>query len=62
MAKELACRKCKTLTTEKVCPNCGSTELSEEWSGLVIIINPEKSQVARTLGITKQGRYALKVG
>lgn len=62
MTKELACRKCKTLTTEKVCPNCGSTELSEEWSGLVIIINPEKSQVARTLNITKQGRYALKVG
>jgi DNA-directed RNA polymerase subunit E" len=61
MVKEFACRKCKTLTTEKVCPNCGSTELSDEWSGLIIIVNPEKSQVARTLGITKQGRYALKV-
>lgn len=59
--KELACRKCRTLTTEKVCPNCGSTELSHEWSGLIIIINPEKSQVAKTLAITKAGRYALKV-
>jgi len=59
--KELACRKCKMLTTEKTCPNDGSTELSNEWSGLVIIINPDKSQVAKTLGITKAGRYALKV-
>ena len=59
--KELACRKCRTLTTEKACPNDGSTELSNEWSGLVIIINPEKSQVAKTLGIVKAGRYALKV-
>jgi len=59
--KELACRKCKMLTTEKACPNDGSTELSNEWSGLVIIINPQKSQVAKTLNITKPGRYALKV-
>ncbi|HXY55977.1 MAG TPA: transcription elongation factor subunit Spt4 [Nitrososphaerales archaeon] len=59
--KELACRKCRTLTTEKACPNDGSTELSNEWSGLVIIINPEKSQVAKTLNIAKPGRYALKV-
>ncbi len=59
--KEQACRKCRMLTTEKACPNDGSTELSNEWSGLVIIINSEKSQVAKTLNITKPGRYALKV-
>lgn len=59
--KEFACRKCRTLTTEKACPNDGSTELSNEWSGLIIIINPERSLVAKTLGITKAGRYALKV-
>ena len=59
--KELACRKCRMLTTEKSCPNDGSTELSNEWSGLIIIINPAKSQVAKTLGIVKPGRYALKV-
>lgn len=59
--RELACRKCKMLTTEKACPNDGNTELSNEWSGLIIIISPEKSQVAKTLAITKPGRYALKV-
>ncbi len=57
----MACRKCRTLTTEKVCPNCGSSELSNEWSGLVIVLNPERSQVAKTLTISKAGRYALKV-
>lgn len=59
--KELACRKCKMLSTEKVCPNDGSTELSNEWSGLIIVIDQEKSQVAKTLGIVRPGRYALKV-
>ena len=59
--KELACIKCRALTTDKTCPNDGSTELSDEWSGLIIIIDPAKSQVAKTLGIAKAGRYALKV-
>ncbi len=59
--KEMACRKCRTLTNEKVCPNCGSSDFSNEWSGLVIVINPERSQVAKTLTISKPGRYALKV-
>ena len=59
--KELACRKCRMLTTEKACPNDGSTELRNEWSGLIIIINSEKSEVAKTLGIARPGRYALKV-
>ncbi len=59
--REQACRKCKTLTTEKACPRDGSTELSGEWSGLIVVISPEKSQVAKTLGITQPGRYALKV-
>ncbi len=59
--KEQACIKCRMLTSDKQCPNDGSTELSDEWSGLIIIINPAKSQVAKTLGITKAGRYAHKV-
>ena len=59
--KELACRMCRMLTTEKQCPNDGWTELSYVWAGLIIIFNSDKSQVAKTLGITKPGRFALKV-
>ncbi len=61
MVKEYACRQCKTLTRGKVCPNCHSTDLSSEWSGLVIILDVERSQVAKALGINMPGRYALKV-
>ena len=49
------------LTTESMCPNCKSTNLSSSWSGLVIIIDPEGSHIAQRLNITKPGRYALKV-
>ncbi len=61
MAKEYACRKCRMLTNGRVCPNCHSTELSSDWSGLVVVADPERSQIARTLTISKPGRYAVKV-
>ena len=59
-----ACMKCKALVRveEERCPVCGSTEFSEEWSGMVIIIDPKRSRIAKLLGIEKPGRYALKVG
>lgn len=61
MAKEKACRKCKVVTTGKVCPNCKSTDLSPDWSGIILIFEPAKSQVAKTLEITTANKYALKV-
>ena len=61
MAREQACRKCNMLTHEKVCPNDKSNELSSEWSGLIIVLDVQHSNVAQTLNITVPGRYALKV-
>ncbi len=43
------------------CPNCNSTDLSEDHSGIVIIIDPEKSEIAKKLNINSKGKYALKV-
>jgi DNA-directed RNA polymerase subunit E" len=48
-------------TDKNLCQNCKNKELSDEWSGLVIILDTAKSNVAQTLGITVPGRYALKV-
>jgi DNA-directed RNA polymerase subunit E" len=61
MPKELACRKCKALTTGKVCPVCNSTDLTSKWSGLIIILDPEKSQIAKILNLKASGRYAVEV-
>lgn len=59
--KERACRNCRLLIYGNVCPNCKSTSLTDDYSGLLIVIDPEKSEVAKRAGITKAGRYALKV-
>ncbi|MCS7111890.1 MAG: DNA-directed RNA polymerase, subunit E'' [Ignisphaera sp.] len=59
-----ACIKCKALLQPDAqkCPVCGSADFTNEWSGMVIIVDPEKSDVAKLLGIKAAGRYALKVG
>ena len=61
MAKEKACRKCRSLTTGKVCPVCKSSDLSPDWQGLILVFDPQKSLVANTLEIAAPSRYALKV-
>ncbi|MCV0401532.1 MAG: transcription elongation factor Spt4 [Nitrosopumilus sp.] len=61
MAREMACRKCKHVTTLKVCPNCKSSDLTPDWSGVVLVVDPTNSEISKTLGITTKGKYAIKV-
>ncbi len=63
MVMPWACKKCKRIFEEKPkeCPYCGSKDFSRNFKGMVIIIDPEKSQIAKELGIKQPGRYALKV-
>ncbi len=57
------CRRCRSLVPREAtkCPNCGSTDLSDDWEGTMIVLRPEESELAKKLGIDKPGRYALRV-
>ncbi len=58
-----ACRNCRAVVpeSEQKCPYCGGTEFSEEWYGLIIIVNPEKSCLAKALGVNRKGMFAIDV-
>lgn len=56
----LACKACNFITEETVCPRC-SGETTKEWQGMVAITDYEKSEIAKKMGITVNGTYALKV-
>jgi DNA-directed RNA polymerase, subunit E'''' (EC 2.7.7.6) len=56
-----ACRVCNFLTDEKKCPMCGGEDLSLKWKGIVIISDSERSVIANTMNITKNGKYAISV-
>jgi len=59
-----ACTNCRYLVSREVtkCPNCGSESFTDDWRGIVLIIDPEKSSVSKYLNIKKEGRYALQLG
>ena len=57
-----ACKTCKMIYEgEEKCPNCGSTEFVDNWKGKVLIFNPEESEIAKNLKVTKKGTYAIKI-
>ena len=56
-----ACKKCKRITNKRQCPICKGQELTPHWRGLVVILDPEKSDIAKKLNIELPGEYALKV-
>lgn len=55
-----ACTHCKRLTTKDVCDVCNNPT-SDNWSGLLIITDPEESELARELNIELPGEYCLIV-
>ncbi len=55
-----ACKQCNFLTEEDTCPRCGG-QTSREWQGFVAVVDFERSDIAKRMGITANGRYALKV-
>nr|MDO8080231.1 transcription elongation factor subunit Spt4 [Candidatus Freyarchaeota archaeon] len=59
--KEKACKNCHLIVTEQTCPYCKTSALSSDYSGVVMIFDPENSQIAEKLKIKNKGKYALKV-
>jgi len=61
MVKEKACKTCKLIYEGESCPNCAKKEFSDGFKGKIEIFNPEKSELASHLKITKKGIYAIKL-
>lgn len=56
-----ACKKCRAIVLKgTVCPVCKSTDLTSSFQGIVVIFDAE-SEIAKKLGITTPGKYAVKV-
>lgn len=61
-----ACKKCKGLyekdgKKEPVCPDHPEERLTSEWYGFIFIQDAANSTVASQMGITREGKYAIKV-
>lgn len=58
---KLACKVCKKILLKDKCPDHPDAKLTESWKGRIIILNPETSELAKKMGITKKGEYAIRV-
>ena len=56
-----ACRNCKNISEETICPVCKGTEFSDDYSGLLVVIDAENSILAEKLDTNEPGVYALKI-
>ena len=56
-----ACRHCKNINEDTVCPVCKNNEFSDDYSGLLVVVDPENSILAEKLDTKEQGNYALKI-
>lgn len=55
------CRECHRVVEGEACTTCSTMNLSTDWSGYLVVIDPHHSDVAKQINITLPGRYALKV-
>jgi len=56
-----ACRNCRLISDRNACPDCKSTDLSDDFSGLVVVFDPENSTIAKAMNIKKKGRHAVRI-
>ena len=59
----LSCRECHYINhaDSQTCENCGSSSLTEDWAGYVVVTHPDDSAIAEEMNVTEPGGYALKV-
>lgn len=58
---EKACKQCNRIVEDSTeCPVCKNNDLSDSWSGTVMIYDPEDSEIAEQLEIKTPGKYAIR--
>ena len=59
--KKKVCKQCKLFVEGDTCPVCKGNDFSTNWQGRIYVVDPNKSEIAKKIGITVKGEYALKV-
>lgn len=59
--KKKACKKCRIFVEGNECPICHGNQFSTNWQGRINIIDVERSDIAKKIGLKVKGEYAVKV-
>ena len=58
--KKKVCKKCKDFVEGSECPVCKSNQFSTNWQGRLYVVDANRSTIAKKIGITAKGEYAIK--
>lgn len=61
MAKEKACKQCRTIYEGAKCKKCGSNEFTDTFKGKIYVFNPEQSELANNLKLKEKGEFAVRL-
>lgn len=60
MAKKKCCKRCKIFVDGPECPVCKTSQFSTNWQGRIAVMDANKSDIAKKIGVTVKGEYAIK--
>lgn len=60
MSKQKACKICNKIYEGDKCPECDSKNSTDAFKGEIVVLNPEKSEIAQKLNLKKKGNFAIK--
>jgi RNA polymerase subunit RPABC4/transcription elongation factor Spt4 len=59
--KKKVCKTCKLFVEGDTCPLCKRDQWAQSWQGKIVVVDHESSSVAKMMGFTANGEYAIKV-
>ncbi|MFA5141383.1 MAG: transcription elongation factor subunit Spt4 [Candidatus Woesearchaeota archaeon] len=61
MSKKKICKTCKLFVDGDKCPICNNSNFASAFNGRMYILDPNRSEIAKKIGIKAKGEYAIKI-
>lgn len=59
--KKKVCKRCRIFFDGNECPICKSSVTAAVWRGRLFMADKDNSVIAKKIGLTQNGEYAIKV-
>jgi DNA-directed RNA polymerase subunit E" len=58
--KKKVCKNCKLFVEGQECPICKGNQFVTNWKGRIAVLDAERSEIAKKIGLKVKGEYAIK--
>jgi len=59
--KRKICKSCKVFVEGSECPLCKGNQFVTNFKGRIDVVDAEKSEIAKKIGLKTKGEYAIKI-